>query len=84
MSEKEQYALLATDGMLVKRPIVVGEDFVLVVESIFQICSGKLSENPRQVNCRGFYNYILSIYSLILLKVEYPAAFLQPIPRLSR
>jgi arsC_related: transcriptional regulator, Spx/MgsR family len=30
MSEKEQYALLATDGMLVKRPIVVGEDFVLI------------------------------------------------------
>ena len=30
MSEKEQYALLATDGILVKRPIVVGEDFVLV------------------------------------------------------
>ena len=30
MSEKEQCALLATDGMLVKRPIVVGEDFVLV------------------------------------------------------
>ncbi|EEG36676.1 hypothetical protein EUBHAL_01463 [Anaerobutyricum hallii DSM 3353] len=55
-----------------------------VVESIFQICSGKLSENPRQVNCRGFYNYILSIYSLILLKVEYLAVFLQPIPRLSR
>ena len=30
MSEEEQLALLATDGMLVKRPIVVGEDFVLV------------------------------------------------------
>ena len=30
MSEEEQYAVLATDGMLVKRPIVVGEDFVLV------------------------------------------------------
>ena len=29
MSEDEQYALLATDGMLVKRPLVVGEDFVL-------------------------------------------------------
>lgn len=29
MSEEEQYALLATDGMLVKRPILVGEDFVL-------------------------------------------------------
>lgn len=30
MSDDEQYALLATDGMLVKRPIVVGPDFVLV------------------------------------------------------
>ncbi len=29
MSEKEQYELLATDGMLVKRPLVVGNDFVL-------------------------------------------------------
>ncbi len=30
MSEQEQFDLLATDGMLVKRPIVVGDDFVLV------------------------------------------------------
>lgn len=30
MSEDEQYALLATDGMLVKRPMLVGEDKVLV------------------------------------------------------
>ncbi len=30
MSEQEQIALLATDGMLVKRPLVVGEDFVIV------------------------------------------------------
>lgn len=29
MSQEEQLALLATDGMLVKRPLVVGEDFVL-------------------------------------------------------
>ena len=29
MSEEEQIALLATDGMLVKRPILVGDDFVL-------------------------------------------------------
>ena len=29
MTEDEQFALLATDGMLVKRPILVGEDFVL-------------------------------------------------------
>ena len=28
MSEEEQLALLDTDGMLVKRPILVGEDFV--------------------------------------------------------
>ena len=30
MSEEEQYQLLATDGMLVKRPILVMEDTVLV------------------------------------------------------
>ena len=29
MSEDEQIALLATDGMLVKRPLLVGDDFVL-------------------------------------------------------
>ena len=30
MSEDEQFALLATNGMLVKRPLLIGEDFVLV------------------------------------------------------
>lgn len=30
MSEEEQLRLLATDGMLVKRPLLIGEDFVLV------------------------------------------------------
>ena len=30
MSEEEQIALLASDGMLVKRPILVGDAFVLV------------------------------------------------------
>lgn len=30
MSEEEQLALLATDGMLVKRPILAGDHFVLV------------------------------------------------------
>lgn len=29
MSEEEQLKLLATNGMLVKRPLVVGDDFVL-------------------------------------------------------
>ncbi len=29
MSEDEQLALLSTDGMLVKRPLVVGDGFVL-------------------------------------------------------
>lgn len=29
MSEEEQFRLLASDGMLVKRPMLVGEDFVL-------------------------------------------------------
>ena len=31
MSQEEQLDLLATDGMLVKRPILVGDDVVLVV-----------------------------------------------------
>ena len=30
MTDEEQLELLATDGMLVKRPIVVGEDFVMI------------------------------------------------------
>lgn len=30
MTEEEQLALLASNGMLVKRPILVGADFVLV------------------------------------------------------
>ncbi|GAE89785.1 arsenate reductase family protein [Acetivibrio straminisolvens] len=29
MSEEEQYNLLASDGMLVKRPLLIGDDFVL-------------------------------------------------------
>ena len=29
MSEEEQYRMLATDGMMVKRPLIVGDDFVL-------------------------------------------------------
>lgn len=30
MTEEEQYQLLASDGMLVKRPLAIGEDFVLI------------------------------------------------------
>ena len=30
MTEDQQFALLAADGMLVKRPLLIGEDFVLV------------------------------------------------------
>ena len=30
MSDEEQLALLASDGMLIKRPILIGDDFVLV------------------------------------------------------
>ena len=30
MSDDEQYSLLATDGMLVKRPLLVSDSFVLV------------------------------------------------------
>ena len=30
MTEQEQYTLLSSDGMLVKRPILIGDGFVLV------------------------------------------------------
>lgn len=30
MTEEEQINLLATDGMIVKRPLVIGDDFVLI------------------------------------------------------
>ena len=30
MSDEEQFELLATNGMLVKRPMLMGDDFVLV------------------------------------------------------
>ena len=30
MFEEEQLRILSTDGMLVKRPLVIGEDFILV------------------------------------------------------
>ena len=30
MTDDEMLNLLATDGMLVKRPLLIGEDFVLV------------------------------------------------------
>lgn len=30
MSEDEQYKLLASDGMIVKRPILIGDSFVLI------------------------------------------------------
>ena len=40
MSEDEMLKILATDGMLVKRPLLVGEDFVLVgfKEAEWQSC----------------------------------------------
>ena len=30
MSEEEQFALLASDGMLVRRPLLIAEDFALI------------------------------------------------------
>ena len=45
MSEDEQFALLASDGMLVKRPLVVGDGFVLTgfreEEWAEKLCGGK-------------------------------------------
>ncbi len=30
MSREEQLSLLATDGMLIKRPLIIGDDFILI------------------------------------------------------
>lgn len=30
MSEEEMFELLASDGMIVKRPLIIGEDYVLI------------------------------------------------------
>ena len=30
MSEEEQYQILSSNGMLVKRPLIIGDDFVLI------------------------------------------------------
>ena len=43
MSEDEQLALLASNGMLVKRPLAVGEDFVLV----------GFKQNEWEARCKG-------------------------------
>ena len=48
MSEDEMLKILATDGMLVKRPLLVGEDFVLVgfKEAEWQSCLQNKSFAP--------------------------------------
>ena len=46
MSEEDQLEILASDGMLVKRPLLIGEDFVLVgfKESEWSEKCGAMSE----------------------------------------
>lgn len=52
MSEDEMLKILATDGMLVKRPLLVGEDFVLVgfKEAEWQSCLQNKSCAPGGIN----------------------------------
>ena len=45
MTEEEQLALLASDGMLVKRPLLVGEGFVLVGFRENEWCKALKGEN---------------------------------------
>ena len=46
MSDEEQLKLLATYGMLVKRPLLIGKDFVLVgfKENEWSVNNGEMSE----------------------------------------
>ena len=53
MSEAEQLSLLASDGMLVKRPILVGEDLVLVGfrQDAWEaaLSNGRTDPGPREI-----------------------------------
>ncbi len=58
MTEDEQIALLASDGMLVKRPLLVGDDFVLpglsrrVGKRSFVTCRGGFhTRGPWKLRC---------------------------------
>ena len=48
MTEDDQLKLLATDGMLVKRPLVIGDNFVLTGFNLWMLF-GKLSAADGQV-----------------------------------
>ena len=59
MSEEEQLALLATSGMLVKRPMLVGENTVLVGFRKFRSKVSTMTRRP--VSCskvRGAINSV--------------------------
>ena len=54
MSEEEMYELLASDGMLVKRPLVIGEDFVLTgfkeAEWEEKLCNGIVFDKSEEIS----------------------------------
>ena len=54
MTEDEQYALLATDGMLVKRPLIIGEDFALPGFKVKGGLENRLSERARGFESHPF------------------------------
>ena len=62
MSEEEQLALLATDGMLVKRPILVAEDKILVGAKEKRV--GRVSDAMKKK-----LNYIDIIKETVILTV---------------
>ena len=53
MSEEEQLQLLATNGMLVKRPLVVGEDYVLTGFKEKEWAEKMLENNERKTAARA-------------------------------
>ena len=59
MDEEAQLALLATDGMLVKRPIVVGKGFVLVGFKESEWDAKIKQSPPKWAGCRqGLYDSV--------------------------
>ena len=54
MSDEEQLKLLATDGMLVKRPLVIGKDFVLENNLNYQTLAKNVELAKRNVHMAGW------------------------------
>lgn len=77
MSEEEQFSLLASDGMLVKRPLLIGDDFVLVgfKEAAWKEALGIEQEGQKIKNISNKTYFLSTVLCLLLLGLSFLPAF---------